>query len=150
MADNLTPEQRHKNMSRIRSKDSKAELTVRKMVHARGLRFRKHVKDLPGKPDLVFPGARVAVFVDGDFFHGWNFEEWKEKLAPYWLQKIAGNMARDTERTAQLEAQDWCVIRVWEHEVKKNSSACIDRIENIVRARRAATSLDKGENDGSQ
>jgi DNA mismatch endonuclease (patch repair protein) len=135
MAENLTPQQRHKNMSRIRSKDSKAELTVRRMLHARGLRFRKHVKELPGNPDLVFSRARVVVFVDGDFFHGWNFEEWKEKLSPYWRQKIEGNMARDVVRTAQLEAGGWCVLRVWEHEVKKDTTVCIDRIETIVRKR---------------
>ncbi len=136
MADNLTPEQRSRTMSRIRSKDTKAETTIRKLVHARGLRFRKNVEKLPGKPDLVFSSARVVVFVDGDFWHGWKFDEWKDKLAPYWRQKIEGNMARDAKRSAQLAADGWQVIRVWEHDIKKDASACVDHITEVVRSRR--------------
>lgn len=138
MADNLTPEQRSRTMSRIRSKDTKAEVTIRKLVHARGMRFRKHFKDLPGKPDIVFTRARVVVFVDGDFWHGWKFDEWKEKLAPYWRSKIEGNMARDAQRTAQIIAQGWQVLRIWEHEVEHDAKACVDRIEEAVARKRGS------------
>ncbi len=156
MADNLTPEQRRYTMSRMRSKDTKPEVAVRKLVHARGLRFRKHVKHLPGKPDIVFSRARVVVFVDGDFWHGWNFDEWKEKLAPYWRQKIEGNMARDERHAAALEAEGWLVLRVWQHEIKKDAAFCVDRIEAAVRERRpkpkshGSTNLQPSQSDSSQ
>src|SRR5881227_2669414 len=114
MADNLTPEQRTRTMSRIRSRDTKPEMTIRKLVHARGLRFRKHAKALPGTPDLVFPSARVAVFVDGDFWHGWRFPEWRDGLAPYWLAKIERNRARDQRNFRRLRHMGWTVIRLWE------------------------------------
>ena len=88
MADNLTPEQRSYMMSRVRSTDTTPELIIRSLAHARGLRFRKHCGWLPGRPDLVFVRSRVVVFVDGDYWHGWRFPEWKEKLGSYWKQKI--------------------------------------------------------------
>lgn len=77
MTDNMTPEQRSRTMSRIRKTDTKPELVIRRLVFARGLRYRKYPKHLPGHPDLVFSRPRVVVFVDGDFWHGWRFEEWK-------------------------------------------------------------------------
>src|SRR6059036_3855702 len=92
--DNLTPRQRCRTMSLIRSKDTRPELSIRRLLHARGLRFRKHVRRLPGQPDLVFVRARVIVFVDGDYWHGWRFPSWKGKLTPYWRQKIDGNRRR--------------------------------------------------------
>ena len=129
MPDNLTPEQRSFTMSRIRSKDTTPELTVRRLVHFRGLRFRKHKDGLPGRPDLVFPGAKVVVFVDGDFWHGWQFSRWKQKLAPYWKKKIEGNRQRDQRNFQRLRRAGWEVIRIWEHEVKKDAESCVDRIE---------------------
>ena len=80
MADNMTPEQRSLTMSRIRKKDTKPELTIRRLTQARGLRYRKHVAAVPGTPDMVFAGSWVVVFVDGDFWHGWRFPEWEHKL----------------------------------------------------------------------
>ncbi len=80
MTDNMTAEQRSRTMSRIRKTDTKPELTIRRLAFARGLRYRKYSAHLPGKPDLVFSSARVVVFVDGDFWHGWRFEEWEQKL----------------------------------------------------------------------
>ncbi len=71
-------------MSRIRARDTAPELTIRRLLHARGLRYRIHVVDLPGRPDLVFRRAKVVVFIDGDFWHGWQFNRWKDGLAPYW------------------------------------------------------------------
>ena len=93
--DNLTPEQRSRTMSLIRSKDTQPELTIRRLLHARGLRFRKHVAWLPGQPDIVFVSAKVTVFVDGDYWHGWRFPLWSGKLTAYWKHKIEGNRRRD-------------------------------------------------------
>lgn len=136
MADNMTPEQRSKTMSRIRKTDTKPELIIRRLSFARGLRYRKYSSHLPGKPDLVFASARVVVFVDGDFWHGWRFEEWEQKLSsPYWKEKIRRNRARDEEHCACLQVNGWTVLRIWEHEVETDADACVDRIERVVRGR---------------
>jgi DNA mismatch endonuclease (patch repair protein) len=136
MADNMTPEQRSWTMSRIRKRDTKPEVSIRRLSFARGLRYRKYSVHLPGKPDLVFARARVVVFVDGDFWHGWRFEEWEPKLpSSYWKEKIRRNRARDKEHCARLEADGWMVPRIWEHEVEADADACVDRIERAVRER---------------
>lgn len=135
MPDNLTPAQRSYTMSRIRSKDTVPELTIRRLSHARGLRFRKHIDGLPGRPDLVFASVKVVVFVDGDFWHGWRFATWKEKLGQYWKKKIEGNRRRDRNNFQRLRREGWRVIRIWEHQVERDAEACVDRIEEGVRAR---------------
>lgn len=135
MVDNLTPEQRSFTMSRIRSKDTSPELKIRQLSHARGLRFRKHLNGLAGRPDLVFSGAKVVVFVDGDFWHGWRFPQWKNKLGEYWKKKIEGNRRRDQRNFQKLRRDGWLVIRIWEHEVKRDAESCVDRIEKAVRER---------------
>lgn len=135
MADNLTPEQRSFTMSRIRSKDTAPELAIRSLTHARGLRFRKHRRALPGRPDLVFAGAKVVVFVDGDFWHGWRFPAWRDKLGDYWKEKIERNRQRDERNFRALRRAGWLVIRIWEHEVKTDAESCVDRIEEAVRSR---------------
>lgn len=135
MADNLTPEQRSYMMSRVRSTDTAPELLVRKLAHARGLRFRKHCPWLPGRPDLTFVASKVVVFVDGDYWHGWRFPAWKDKLSPYWRAKIERNRWRDQSNFTKLRRDGWLVIRVWEHEVERDAESCIDRIEAAVRRR---------------
>lgn len=142
MPDNLTPEQRSRTMSLIRSRDTVPELTIRRLVHARGLRFRKHASWLPGRPDLVFSGSRVVVFVDGDFWHGWRFSLWSHKLAPYWKDKITRNRCRDARNFRTLRGQGWVVLRVWEHSIKADPVACVDRIEAAVWSRRPSTGVD--------
>lgn len=133
MVDNLTPEQRSYTMSRIKSRNTQPELVVRSLAHSRGLRFRIHERSLPGCPDLVFAASRVAVFIDGDFWHGWRFPRWKDKLSPYWESKIAGNRERDKSNFRRLRHNGWMVIRLWEHDVKTNAEECVDRIERAVR-----------------
>lgn len=135
MPDNLTPQQRSYTMSRIRSKNTAPELVIRRLIHARGLRFRKHVSTLPGSPDLAFASAKVVVFVDGDFWHGWRFPLWREKLSLYWKLKIGRNRARDRRNCASLRRRGWFVVRLWQHEITDNPVRCADRIETIVRAR---------------
>jgi DNA mismatch endonuclease, patch repair protein len=122
-------------MSRVRSTDTTPEMAVRKLVHARGLRFRKHSALLPGRPDLVFVRAKVAVFIDGDYWHGWRFPQWREKLAPYWKKKIERNRRRDARNFRSLRKNGWLVVRVWEHEVERSASNCVDRIQAAVRSR---------------
>ena len=136
MPDNMTPAQRRVTMSRIRKTDTKPELIIRRRSFARGLRYRKCVSGLPGTPDLVFAGARVVVFVDGDFWHGWRFEQWEHKLSSgYWKKKIRGNRQRDRRNRRLLRDQGWEVIRIWEHDVERNPDECVDRIEQAVRER---------------
>ena len=132
MADNMTPEQRRMTMSRIRGRDTKVELAVRKELHRRGYRFRVNAAWLAGKPDVVFTKIRLAIFIDGDFWHGWRFEHWSGKLAPYWRGKIAGNKARDRRYATLLRSEGWTVMRFWEHDVEKNLERCIERIESKV------------------
>lgn len=139
MADNLTPTQRSYTMSRIRSKDTSPEMTIRRLVHAKGLRFRKHVKRLAGCPDLVFVAAKVVVFVDGDFWHGWQYPRWKHKLGPYWKQKIERNRIRDTANFKGLRRLGWLVIRIWEHDVRKDPESCVRRIELAISRRQCCS-----------
>lgn len=122
-------------MSRIRARDTKPELAIRRILHARGLRYRTHVAHLPGRPDVVFGRAKVAVFVEGDFWHGWKFDCWKQGLAPYWREKIERNMRRDAQNLRRLRRDGWKVIRVWEHEIEADAARCADRIELAVRVR---------------
>ena len=137
MADNLTPEQRSYCMSRIKGKDTGLERKVRSELHKRGLRFRKHVKDLPGKPDIVFPKARVVVFIDGDFWHGYRFPTWEHKVSEFWKEKINKNRERDRKNFRKLQAMGWRVIRLWQHEIKQDFEGCITRIIAAVRDSRS-------------
>jgi DNA mismatch endonuclease (patch repair protein) len=119
--------------------DTKHELVLRRQLWAQGLRYRKHVTGLPGRPDIVFRAARVIVFCDGDFWHGRNWEERKRKLevghnAPYWLAKIERNMERDRARTALLESEGWTVLRFWETDVLRDPRSAADRIQRAVEA----------------
>jgi len=126
--DNLSQAQRSYCMSRIRSKDTGIEKALRSALHRRGYRFRKHVRRLLGNPDIVFPRAKVAVFVDGDFWHGFRFPLWSHKLSDHWQEKIAGNRDRDRRNRALLRKLGWCVIRLWQHQIECDLDACVDRV----------------------
>jgi DNA mismatch endonuclease, patch repair protein len=116
MADVLTPEQRRLNMSRIRGKDTRIELVLRSVLHAKGLRYRLHRKDLPGRPDLVFARYRTALFIHGCFWHGHgcHLSKMPETRKEFWAAKIAGNMLRDARAVAALREQGWRVAIIWE------------------------------------
>jgi len=123
MADVHSKEIRSYNMSRIRSKDTKPELLVRKFLHAQGFRYRLHVKDLPGKPDIVLPKYRTVIFVHGCFWHG--HEGCKYYVVPktkteWWLSKINGNINKDLSSKELLHSKGWKVLEVWECELKKS------------------------------
>jgi len=135
MADVHSKETRSYNMSKIRSKDTKPELLVRKFLHAQGFRYRLHVKDLPGKPDIVLPKYKTVIFVHGCFWHG--HDGCKYYVVPktkteWWLNKINGNISKDLSSRELLESKGWKVLEVWECELKKpivNSS-----LENLLSA----------------
>jgi DNA mismatch endonuclease, patch repair protein len=108
------------------------ELVVRSALHKRGLRFRKHLKSLPGKPDIVFPAIKVAVFIDGDFWHGFRFPLWCHNLPLFWQKKIAINRKRDQRNFRKLRARGWRVVRLWQHQIKKDPSGCIKKILHTI------------------
>lgn len=135
--DNLTPEQRRKNMKNIRSKDTEIELLLRKALWKRGYRYRKHYADLPGKPDIALTKYKIAVFCDGEFFHGKDWEVLKPRLknsnnGEYWISKISRNRERDDEVNKQLLFLGWTVIRFWGSEIKKKPDECVKVIEEAI------------------
>lgn len=117
MVDVFTPEQRSTVMARIRGKDTKPEIAVRRILHAMGYRFRLHRRDLPGTPDIVFPGRRKAIFVHGCFWHGHpgcRFARRPATRPEFWAEKIGGNQKRDRIVVARLRSLGWSVATVWE------------------------------------
>ena len=127
-----TKEQISKNMKSNKSKDTKPELLLRKELWRRGLRFRKNYKKLYGKPDIVFLGAKIAVFVDGKMWHGYDWENQKNDFKSrrdYWIPKIERNIEHDYEVTQELIALDWLVMRFWDFEVRKNLQDCADKVQ---------------------
>ena len=130
-----TKEQISYNMQQVKNKDSKIEVLLRKELWSRGLRYRKNVNRIYGKPDIVFIGKKVAVFCDSEFWHGYNWEERKKDFKShqeFWIPKIERNMERDAEVTAKLESEGWTVLRFWGNEIKKNTALCADIIEKAV------------------
>lgn len=133
MGDNLTPAQRSYAMSRVRNKDTNLERAVRSDLFKRGLRFRKHVRELPGTPDVVFPRQKVAIFIDGDFWHGYRFPAWESQVSEFWKIKISKNRARDQRNRKKLQQMGWTVIRLWQHDIEKDFDASIDKVILAVR-----------------
>lgn len=134
--DRHTPEQRRKNMQAIKNKDSEIELLLRKELWSRGLRYRKNVNKVFGKPDIVFASKKVAVFCDSEFWHGYNWEERKNDFKShreFWIPKIERNMERDREVTQKLESEGWTVLRFWGNEIKKNTTQCADKIIKVIK-----------------
>ena len=145
MADKLSSTQRKYCMSRIRGKNTKPEILVRKGLHARGFRFRLHNKKLPGSPDLVLPKYGVAIMVNGCFWHGHKGCRYATKPktnVEFWETKIARNRHRDEVTNAHLEALGWHVITVWECELRGKSQATsrLDTLAEEIREAGAAKS----------
>lgn len=115
-------------MKKIRSSHTKPELVLRKKLWALGYRYRLHVKTIAGKPDIVFKGKKVAVFIDGEFWHGKNWELKKTTIKQnrgYWIPKIERNMARDKQNTQTLQDAGWIVLRFWQNDIMKELELCI-------------------------
>jgi DNA mismatch endonuclease, patch repair protein len=122
--DNLTIEQRHLNMSRIRSSGTKLELKFFQLLDSNNIAYVKFPK-LYGKPDCQI-GEKLLVFVDSDFWHGWHFKQWKNRLPQvYWVEKIERNIKRDRKKFRMLRKQGYAVLRVWEHSLKHQKKVVI-------------------------
>lgn len=136
--DRHTPEQRRKNMQAVKAKDSEIELILRKELWRRGIRYRKNVKSIIGKPDIAFIGKKVAIFCDSEFWHGYNWDTSKNKIKSnrdFWIPKIERNIQRDIEVNNALEALGWKVLRFWGNEIKYSCSKCVDCIEETLENR---------------
>ncbi len=135
--DVLTKEQRRKNMQNIRSRDTKIEIILRKALWHKGYRYRKNVKSLPGKPDIVITKYKIAIFCDGEFFHGKDWEVLKPRLeksnnSKFWIEKISRNRERDDEVNKELLFKGWTVIRFWGREILKDVDTCVRVVEEAI------------------
>lgn len=135
--DNLTKEQRHKNMQNIHAKDTTIEIVLRKALWNKGYRYRKNCKDITGHPDIVLTKYKIAIFCDSEFFHGKDWEVLKPRLekgnnSEYWVSKISRNRERDDEINKRLLFEGWTVIRFWGKEIKNNTEECVRVIEETI------------------
>ena len=137
MADVLTKEQRHKNMKNIHGKDTAIEIRLRKALWQKGYRYRKNYKELPGCPDIVLTKYKIAIFCDGEFFHGKDWEVLKPHLeqsnnSQFWINKISRNIERDDEVNKKLLFLGWTVIRFWGKDIKKKTEECVRVVEETI------------------
>lgn len=135
--DRLTKEQRRKNMQHIKSHDTAIEILLRKALWKKGIRYRKNYKKLPGTPDIAIIKYKIAIFCDGEFFHGKDWEVLKPRLqkgsnGDFWISKISRNQERDNEINKKLLFMDWTVIRFWGNDIQKHTDICIKVIEETI------------------
>ncbi len=133
--DRHSKEQRRKNMQAVKSKGSKIEIILGKALWKSGLRYRKNVKDIFGKPDFAFKKYKVAVFCDSEFWHGKDWNEKKSEIKSnreFWYNKIERNIERDKEVNIKLNEEGWIVIRFWEKEIINKIDDCIQKVMNTV------------------
>lgn len=130
-----TTKQRSKTMAKIKGSDSKPELMLRKALWKEHIRYRIHRKDLPGRPDLVIEKYQLAIFIDGDFWHGYEWQQRKPKTnQQFWIPKIERNMQRDRFVNHALQSLGYVVMRFWEHEIKRNLNASVNQIKLYIEA----------------
>lgn len=135
--DNLTKEQRRKNMQRIKAKDTSIEVKLRKALWNKGYRYRKNYGSLPGKPDIALTKYKIAIFCDSEFFHGKDWEVLKPRLeksnnSQYWISKISRNREHDDEINKRLLFEGWTVIRFWGKDIQKNVDECVRVVEETI------------------
>ncbi|MGI9279739.1 MAG: very short patch repair endonuclease [Endozoicomonas sp.] len=132
--DIVSQDTRSRMMSGIRSKDTKPEILIRKALHARGFRFRLHARDLPGKPDLVFPKYRAVIQINGCFWHGHNCHlfKWPSSRPEFWREKIGCNRERDVRNVQALQDQGWRVMILWECALKGKTRLPFDQLTELV------------------
>lgn len=126
-----TTQKRSELMKKIKSKNTASEIIFTKELWKRGVRYRRNYKELPGKPDVAITKYKIAVFIDGEFWHGYKWEEKKNKIAAnreYWIEKIEKNIKRDLKNNETLRELGWSVIRFWEKEIKSNVENCVNQI----------------------
>lgn len=120
-------------MSKIRSQNTKTEILVFRALRQQGIYFQKHYKQTVGNPDIALPRKKKAIFIDGDFWHGYQFSKLKKRLPKrYWVQKIKRNIARDKKNMRKLKRDGWKVMRLWEHEVLNNNRNAVEKIINFI------------------
>ena len=137
MSEKLNISKNSWNMKYIHSKNTKIELILRKALWNAGFRYRKNYEKLPGKPDIALTKYKIAIFCDGEFFHGKDWEVLKPKLEKgnnpdFWIKKITRNQQRDEEVNKQLLFMGWTVIRFWGNEIKKNPEQCVKVVEETI------------------
>jgi len=135
--DCVTPEERSRIMSLIRSSNTKDEVRLAKAMWHLGYRYRKNNRKVFGTPDFTFKKLKIAIFVDSEFFHG---KDWETRKKPqtnpeFWIKKIERNMQRDIEVNAYLESQNWKILRFWSNDIKKNLDSCLVEIRNAIAER---------------
>ena len=133
--DKLTKEQRRKNMQAVRNKDSKIEVLLRKALWNKGYRYRKNYDKLEGKPDIVIPKYKLAIFCDSEFWHGYDWEVRKYDIKSnkdFWIKKIEGNIQRDRIVNKILKEKGWNVLRFWGKDIQKSTNQCVDEIEKMI------------------
>jgi DNA mismatch endonuclease, patch repair protein len=118
MSDHMTREQRSRAMRRVKLKSGPLERLVQSELRAMGIRYSCNDRSLPGSPDIVLSRHRVAIFVDGNFWHGWRLPAWEHKLSDFWRNKLRANRARDQRNFRRLKRRGWKVCRIWEHQAK--------------------------------
>lgn len=122
-------------MSKIRSKETKQEISFRKELWKKGFRYRVNVKKLPGCPDIVINSKKTIVFIDGEFWHGYNWKDKKKKIKTnrkFWIPKIERNMQRDRENNIKLRKLGYKVFRFWEHQIKNNITKCVYKVTEYI------------------
>ena len=125
-------------MQKIKSTNTKPEVLFRKSLWANGIRYRKNNSKLPGKPDISISKYRMAIFIDGEFWHGFEWEKKKERIKAhrdYWIPKIERTMERDRNNNLLLERDGWVVFRFWESDIKKNTEECLNKVLDTVNSR---------------
>jgi len=129
--DIMSPEKRSKVMARIKGKNTGPERIIFALLRNKKVYFVKHLKELPGRPDIVFRRAKLAIFIDGDFWHGWRFPLWKHKLSEKWRVKITNTRKRDQRNFRKLRQLGWKVLRIWEHQIERSPEKCVELILKI-------------------
>jgi len=119
-------------MARIKGRDTGPELVLGAELQLNGCVWEGHARDLPGRPDFVFREQKLVVFVDGDFWHGWRFPQWRDKLSEKWEAKIAANRLRDARNHRRLRRSGWKVLRIWEHQLEQNPEQCTQRVLDVL------------------
>ncbi|MDR1616500.1 MAG: very short patch repair endonuclease [Syntrophomonadaceae bacterium] len=135
MSDIMTPEQRSRTMSRIKGKNTSIEVVFRRALWHKGYRYRKNFAALPGSPDIAITKYKIAIFCDGEFFHGYDWEVKKQALGQnreYWIKKIERNIARDCKADLKLIAMDWVPVHFWGQDILKHTSECVEAVEELA------------------
>ncbi|MGN6166144.1 MAG: very short patch repair endonuclease [Flavisolibacter sp.] len=137
--DTLNKEQRRKNMQANRSSGTTSEILLARALWSKGYRYRKNDKSVLGKPDITFKKFKIAIFIDGEFWHGKDWETKKIKITHnpnYWIKKIERNIERDKTIRQELEARGWAILRFWHKDVRRNLTQCVEAIENVISQKR--------------